>query len=141
MKKLLLLSLLSLTSCDITKQAIKDKGEREITETIETITTRKGDTVTFSVPNVIYRDTTIYTVNRQGTTLRTVYNEQGKVTNIDCFSSAINEITKSQKEIIEQWKSKDKSKEENFDSSFILYIVIAVLVLCVLYLMVLRKRE
>lgn len=126
---LLLAMLLICFSCDVMKQSTKSKGEASASESSETWTKRKGDTVSFVVPKITYRDTTIYTVNRQGTTLRTVYNESGQISNIDCFASAIEEMTKQNRQFYEQWKEKDKTKEEKFDSSFILYIIGAVVIL------------
>lgn len=126
---LLLAMLLICFSCDIMKQSTKSKGEASASENIETITKRKGDTVSYIVPKITYRDTTIYTVNRQGTTLKTVYDERGQISNIDCFASAIEEMNKTNRQFFEQWKEKDKSKTEEFDSSFILYIIFGVVIL------------
>lgn len=140
MKKLIyVLVLLICFSCDIMKQSTKSKGETSATENIETITKRKGDTVSLVVPKITYRDTTIYTVNRQGTTLKTVYDERGKISNIDCFASAIEEMNKTNRQFFEQWKEKDKTKEEKFDSSFILYIVGGVVILGAIALFLMYK--
>jgi hypothetical protein len=131
MKKLIyIIAVLFLTSsCDIQKKAIKNKQDRTISELEERTIKRKGDTVTYTIPNVILKDTTIYTVNRQGTTLRTVYNDSGNISQIECFSSLI-EITERLERMTEEViKSKDSEKTEDFDSSFILYIVIGVVVL------------
>jgi len=116
-------------SCDIMKQSTKSKSESSGSEMSETWTKRKGDTVSYKVPIITYKDTTIYTVNRQGTTLRTVYDKSGKVSQIDCFASAIEEMTKQQKQFFEQYKDKTKEKTEEFDSSFILYIIGGVVIL------------
>ena len=136
---LLLAMLLICFSCDIMKQSTKSKGEASASENIETITKRKGDTVSYIVPKITYRDTTIYTVNRQGTTLKTVYDERGQISNIDCFASAIEEMTKQNRQFFEQWKEKDKTKEEKFDSSFILYIVGGVVILGAIALFLMYK--
>ena len=131
MKKLIyIIAVLFLTSsCDIQKKAIKNKQDRTISELEERTIKRKGDTVTYTIPNVILKDTTIYTVNRQGTTLRTVYNDSGNISQIECFSSLI-EITERLERMTEEViKSKDSEKTEDFDSSFILYIIIGVVVL------------
>lgn len=113
--------LLTLSSCDIQKRNIKNKEDRTVSELSERTIKRKGDTVTYTIPNIKLKDTTIYTVNRQGTTLRTVYNEVGNVEQIDCFSSLIEITERNEKLLQEVLKSKDKDKEENFDSSVILY--------------------
>ena len=118
-----------ISSCDIQKKAIKNKQDRTISELEERTIKRKGDTVIYTIPNVILKDTTIYTVNRQGTTLRTVYNDSGNISKIECFSSLI-EITERLERMTEEViKSKDSEKTEEFDSSFILYIIIGVVVL------------
>jgi len=124
-----LLLLLLLTSCDIQKQATKSKSDTELKENIETITKRIGDTVRYEVPKITYRDTIIYTTNRQGTTLKTVYDNSGSISSIDCFASAIEEIKRENREFKESLKDKEKVKTEDFDSSFILYIVIGIVIL------------
>ena len=131
MKKLIyIIAVLFLTSsCDIQKKAIKNKQDRTISELEERTIKRKGDTVSYTIPKVTYKDTIIYTVNRQGTTLRTVYNDSGNISQIECFSSLI-EITERLERMTEEViKSKDSEKTEEFDSSFILYIIIGVVLL------------
>lgn len=122
MKKLLLIGLiLCLVSCDVYKKSDKTKTDRELTEQIETKTFRKGDTVTYEIPNVVLKDTTIYTYNRQGTTLKTVYNPQGQISSIDCFSSAIEEIKNENRILIESIKDKSSEKKEEVNTTWILY--------------------
>ena len=131
MKKLIyIIAVLFLTSsCDIQKKAIKNKQDRTISELEERTIKRKGDTVSYTIPKVTYKDTIIYTINRQGTTLRTVYNDTGNISQIECFSSLI-EITERLERMTEEViKSKDSEKTEEFDSSFILYIIIGVVLL------------
>ena len=131
MKKLIyIIAVLFLTSsCDIQKKAIKNKQDRTISELEERTIKRKGDTVSYTIPKVTYKDTIIYTINRQGTTLRTVYNDSGNISQIECFSSLI-EITERLERMTEEViKSKDSEKTEEFDSSFILYIIIGVVLL------------
>jgi len=118
-----ILLLLLLCSCDIQKEAIKTKVDTDYKENIETKTFRKGDTVRYEIPNVIYKDTTIYRTNRQGTTIKTVYASNGAIASIDCFASAIEEIKKENREFKQSIKDKESTKTENFDSSFILYIM------------------
>ena len=113
--------LFTLFSCDIQKKAIKNKQNRTVSELTERTIKRKGDTVTYTVPKITYKDTTIYTVNRQGTTLRTVYNNSGQIDQIDCFSSLIEITERNEKLLQEVLKSKDSEKKEEFDSSIILY--------------------
>jgi hypothetical protein len=114
-------TLLSLTSCDIYKKSSKTKTETDLTEHIETKTFRKGDTVRYEIPNIVLKDTTIYTYNRQGTTLKTVYNSQGNVASIDCFSSAIEEFKNENRKLIQDIKEKDSEKKEEVNTTWILY--------------------
>jgi flagellar basal body-associated protein FliL len=126
----LLLSLIWLfNSCDIQKEASKTKTDTAFKENIETKTFRKGDTVHYEIPNFILKDTTIYRTNKQGTTIRTVYDQGGNISNIDCFASAIEEIKKENREFQQAIKAKESKKTEDFDSSFIIYIMIGVVVL------------
>ena len=118
--------LFTLFSCDIQKKAIKNKQDRTVSELSERTIKRKGDTVSYTVPKIIYKDTTIYTVNRQGTTLRTVYDNSGQINQIDCFSSLIEITERNEKLLQEVLKSKDREKTEEFDSSIILYGFIGV---------------
>lgn len=132
------LILLIVFSCDIQKRAIKDKQDRTVSELQERSFTRKGDTLTYTIPNIKYKDTTIYTVNRQGTTLRTVYDNRGELSQIDCISSLIQVTERLEKTLEEQIKQKDKEKEENFDSSVVLYVVIgfAIILLGAFYILI-----
>lgn len=136
---LILISAILLIGCDIQKQASKTKSDTEFKEEIETKTFRKGDTVTYIVPVVKHKDTTIYTVNRQGTTLRTVYDNTGNIASIDCFASVIEEIRKENREFQQSIKDKDKEKTEEFDSSFILYIVGGVVILGMFFIFLLFR--
>lgn len=127
---LLILSLvLLLNSCDIQKEAVKSKSDTGFTENIESQTFRKGDTVHYEIPNVIYKDTTIYRTNRQGTTIKTVYDQSGNMASIDCFASAIAEFRKENREFQQSLKDKEINKTENFDSSFFIYIGVAIVIL------------
>jgi hypothetical protein len=126
---ILLLLLFICCSCDIQKEAAKYKSDTGFKEDIETKTFRKGDTVHFEIPKITYKDTTIYRTNRQGTTIRTVYDQSGNISNIDCFASAIEEIKKENREFQQSLKDKESKKTEDFDSSFIIYIMIGVVVL------------
>lgn len=151
MKKIffLLLVLLALafamlfTSCDIQKEAAKSKSDTGFKEMIESQTFRKGDTVHYEIPNIIYKDTTIYRTNRQGTTIKTVYDQGGNIASIDCFASAIAEFRKENREFQQSLKDKESKKTENFDSTFILYIIGGVVVLGIfaLFLMFLYVKK
>jgi hypothetical protein len=118
-------------SCDIHKKSAKTKTDTTLTEDVETKTFRQGDTVHYSVPNVTLRDTVIYTYNRQGTTLKTVYDSNGQVKDIDCIASAIELYEKRRTELEQTTKEKEKEKTEDFDSTFVLYIVIGLVVVVI----------
>jgi len=115
-----------LTSCDITKEAFKEKDNSSGKESSEVITKRKGDTVSYVVPVIRYKDTTIYTTNRQGTVLRTVYDQNGQISNIDCFASAIEEIKRENREFQNALKSKQKEKTESANFDWVIYIVVGI---------------
>lgn len=117
------------TSCDILKESTKNKRNTDFEQYTESSRKRKGDTVAFvPIVNFKYKDTTIYTVNREGTTLRTVYKD-GVLSSSECMASAIEENTKALLKLQESEKDKTQKKEENFDSSFVLYIVIGLIVI------------
>lgn len=126
---IIVLNILLLCSCDIQKQSSKSKVDTELKEQYENKVYRKGDTVTYRIPNIIYKDTVIYTVNRQGTTLRTVYDDQGRVSQVDCFASAIEEMTKINRDLLQTIKEKDKEKTEEFSDRWIMYIVIGLVII------------
>jgi hypothetical protein len=114
-----ILILLLVTSCASTK----NKKQTE-TSTIErTLTTRKGDTLVYVVPNIKYKDTTIYHKNFENpssNTLKIVYDKQGNQTEIKCISDEINEL----KEYINTFKEDSKVKETNFNNVIIIYVFI-----------------
>jgi len=131
------LGALLFVSCDIHKVSQKSKTDTQLTEETETKTFRKGDTVHYEVPNVTLKDTVIYTYSRQGTTLKTVYDSQGKVSDIDCISSAIELYEKRRTELEQTEKDKAKEKTEKFDGTFLIYIIggLTILGALALYLM------
>lgn len=121
----LLIGLMILNSCDIQKQATKNKTDRQLTESTETKVFRKGDTVRYIVPKITYKDTTIVKKNYvTGTTQIVRYNDEGQVSDVECISGAIEEFTKSNRLLIEAIKEKDKTTDHNFDSKVILYVMI-----------------
>lgn len=126
---LIIISILFLSSCDIVKKSAKTKSDTNFNEQIETKTFRKGDTVTYEVPNVIFKDTTIYRKNVQGTVLKTVYDNTGRISSVDCFSSFIEEIKKENREFQQSIKDKESEKEEKANFDWLIYIVLGVVVL------------
>lgn len=124
MKKLILLIFLMLFSFNC--KSLKNKAEKK-TNVVERVETKRaGDTLTYEIPNVVYRDTTIYVRNfeKQGSnTLRIAYDQQGNQTAIDCISDEINEL----KEIITNTEEKTKVKETDFKTSTILYVFLGLI--------------
>ena len=122
-----LLILLLLTSCATTK----NKKQTE-TSTIErTLTTRAGDTLTYVVPNIKYKDTTIYHKNFENpssNTLKIVYDREGNQTEIKCISDEINEL----KEYINTVKEDSKVKKTNFNNVIIIYVFIGLAFLIII---------
>jgi hypothetical protein len=129
-----ILLLLSLTSCDIMKKSTKTKTDIVATEEIQTKTTRKGDTVTFIIPKITYKDTVITTVSTQGTILKTYFDKSGQVVKSDCISSEIELLRLEMRTIVDQSKTKDKQKTEQYGVGLIpwLFGVIAFLGLSVI---------
>jgi hypothetical protein len=123
MRNLVLILILLFVSCDTLKNKTSNLDRSNGEENIETKLKRVGDTVSYKIPRIKYVDTTVYTTNRQGTTIKTVYDERGQISNIDCFASVIEEIRKENRRFqndIEE-STKDKKVEQNFD--WIIYIV------------------
>ena len=118
--------LLCCFSCDIMKKSTKSKEEIAGEESIVVETTRIGDTVHYELPNVIYKDTTIYHTNRQGTTIKTVYDQSGNLASIDCFASVIAEIRKENRVFQASFKDKAKEKEEKINTTFFLYMIVGI---------------
>ena len=102
-------------------KTLKDKKDIESTKTTRIELYKKADTLQYSVPNVKYKDTTIYVRNFEksgSNTLKIVYDKQGNQTQIDCISDAVRELN----ETIESLKDNSKTKETEFKSSNFLYI-------------------
>jgi len=116
-----------LYSCDVQREVSKTKDSTDLKEALERTTTRKGDTVSYKTVLHV-KDTTIYTVNRQGTTLKTVYDSNGNVSQVDCFSSAISEILKYNKDLQQESSTKDKEERARVDPN-IVYAIAGVLLL------------
>jgi len=114
------MAVLLFSSCDIYKKSSKEKKDVDFTEQISTKTTRIGDTVRYEVPNVTMKDTTIYTYNKQGTTLKTVY-LNGQVNQVECQTSAIELLINENRRLQDNSKEKDSEKKEEVNTTWILY--------------------
>ena len=123
MKKLIFLAFF-LFGC----KTIKDKKNIERFKITKSEVYRKADTLEYSVPKAVFKDTTIYVRNfeKQGSnTLKIVYDKQGNQTDILCISEAIKQIN----ETVESLKDKTKIKETEFNSFNIIYIFIGFFIL------------
>ena len=132
--KILLISIV-LQSCDIKKEASKTKNDIDFSEWVKTETFRKGDKVTFVVPNVIYKDTVITTISTQGTILKTYYDTNGNISKSDCISSEIALIQERLTKLTDQSKTKESSKKESINNTFI-YVIAGVIVLMFLIVII-----
>lgn len=135
MKKAWIVLIFLFCSCGILKSVNKKKVDTAEKEEIVQKTKREGDTVTFYVPKLVLKDTTIYTVNRIGTRIETRYNNDGQIDRIDCMSSAIEELTKIIREKETNVSEKEKDEEFKMDQTFIIGILIifALLVVYVVF--------
>lgn len=111
-----------LTSVIWSCSVLKDKKDIETIEQIETKEIRKGDTVTYIVPNIKYKDTVIRTESRQGTILKTYYDKSGQISNIDCISSEI-ELLRSE---LRTMTDNSKEKKESYFQNPLLWLIIAI---------------
>lgn len=127
-------------SCDITKSSVKSKSDTTIKDELETKTYRKGDSVSFRPGVIKYKDTTIYRVSKENTTLRTVYDSNGNIRDIDCYASQIEELTRRNLVLEQSQKNKASEKTEKFDSSFILYLVIGIVVIVIAGIIIIIKK-
>tara|TARA_R110000796_G_scaffold58965_7_gene135869 strand:+ start:1076 stop:1576 length:501 start_codon:yes stop_codon:yes gene_type:complete len=132
-KALLITSLIIVSfSCSTLKTKTKKTTDtntlRDIKETETVKSTRKGDTLSYTVLNPILKDTIIYVRNEKkigSNTLRIRYDQSGKQT-IDCISDEINELKETIRSISENENKKEelrsKVKESFFKPIFFLYL-------------------
>ena len=132
-KTLIILTSLLFFSCGITKTRDKVKEDRTLNESTEIITKRIGDTVTYEVPIVRFKDTTIIKRNYvTGTTQTLRYNANGQVDLAQCISGSIERIERSNKELIEAILTKDKETKHELSPTIILYGFIGLALLIVI---------
>lgn len=131
MRKIITILLLTtaISSCNILKEKSKEKKDIKLDERIETKEKRKGDTVSYIIPRIKYKDTTIVTTSTQGTILKTYYNDKGEIYKSDCISSEIELMRLEMRSLMDQSKSKESSKEEKIDNTWI-YIIAGLVFLC-----------
>jgi len=130
-----ILLVLTIASCDVQKISDKTKDNSNYKENIEVKTFRQGDTVRFEIPKIQFKDTIIYRTNKQGTTIKTVYNEQGTVKSIDCYASRIEELTRQNIEYQKSIKQKQSVKTEKFNTIWVLYFIIGFVIVFIVALL------
>ena len=127
-------------SCDTSKRLFKDRSAKQQTEITEQIISRKGETITYYVPKVKFKDTTIVNTNRvTGTTQVLRYNSDGQVDLAQCISGAIEEINRSNKELIEMLDKKEKTKDVEFQTETILYIMFGLI--CIVFIVIIALYQ
>lgn len=126
-------------ACKVGKDIRKRQDQKIIKEQIITKTIKKGDTVTFLVPRVKYKDTTITTINKVGTILRTKFDRSGNVSDIKCIEQSMNEFRIEFREAMQKTKEKDKKEEAKTSVTFELIAVLALALLFIVNTYGLRK--
>jgi hypothetical protein len=124
--KVILLMLGFLFSCSV----LKDKKDIESTKTTRTETFKMADTLRYTVPVAVFKDTTVYVHNfeKEGSnTLKIVYDKNGNQTQIECISDAVRELN----ETIETLKDNSKTKETQFKSVNFVYIFLGLALLVI----------
>lgn len=126
-------------SCDITKQAAKNKTDTDYSQDYEKVEKRDGGNAIF-IPqtNTVYKDTIIYVQGTNGTDLKIIYDKQGNLQAADCNGALIDVITKISTNLSEQTKEKESIKTESFDPTpliwamavlgFVVLLVLGVLI-------------
>jgi len=128
-------------SCSASKTKTRKQTDtntiRDISETETIKSTRKGDTLTYTVLNPVLKDTVIYFKDTQkvgSNTLRISYDTSGKQT-IDCISDEINELKETIRSISEQEAKKEttqtKEKESIINGRVIVYVFLGLAFLMV----------
>jgi len=109
-------------------QSKKTKTNRTINEKEIINSTRKGDTLKYTILNPIFKDTTLYVKNKEkigSNSLIIDYNRKGEQT-IQCISDEINELRQTIRSINElqneRFESKSKEVESFLKPSLIFYI-------------------
>jgi hypothetical protein len=125
MRKLILIFIVVFSSCKVTKDVDRKKEDRQLTETTTLTTKRLGDTVRYEIPKIVMKDTIIYKKNYvTGTTQVVRYNEDGKITWVECQSGFIEVIQENNRILIENINSMNKQKDVEIPSSIFIYFFI-----------------
>lgn len=143
MKRIITLTILltlTICSCDITKQASKNKTDTELAQNYEKIEKRDGGNAIF-IPqtNTIYKDTIIYVQGTKGTDLKIIYDKQGNLQSADCNGALIDVITKISTDLNQQTKEKQSEKTEKFNTTWFLYLIIGIVVLGIVAMIIIMR--
>lgn len=134
-KKWVLIGLVLLfTSCKVLKKTNNKQDDSIATEQIIKKTSRKGDTVTYKIPNITFKDTTIYTYNRVGSTIVTRFDKKGAVDSVACIASALEEFSKTNRELVRAISEKERHVEKDSTGWIWLAFGVVVFAFLVLYL-------
>ena len=134
-KYILIFILIAFTGCKSTKDVQRQDEDRTLTETSKTITTRIGDTVRYEIPKVVLRDTTIFKKNYvTGTTQVVRYNNDGKITWVECQSGMIEIMQENNRILIENINNMQKHKETEIPASTFIYFFIGLALFLVIVL-------
>ena len=132
---ILIIILIAFAGCKSTKDVSRQDEDRTVTETSKTITTRIGDTVRYEIPKVILRDTTIYKKNYvTGTTQVVRYNNDGKITWVECQSGMIEIMQENNRILIENINNMQKHKETEIPASTLIYFFVGLALFLVIVL-------
>lgn len=116
-----------LFSCDVSRDVHKEKSSLNLDENIERQLKRRGDTVVYRT-QLHLKDTTVYTVNKYGTTLKTVYDKTGQVAQTDCYASAMDVLEKITRNLQQRDSIKDKTETAGLSDTLILGLIGGVVV-------------
>lgn len=134
-KIIILLIGLLFFNCESTKKILRSKDKtqilKDVKETGLITSKRNGDTLKYVIPNIKYKDTTIYVKdykNPNSNTLRIKYDNAGNQKAIDCISDEINElksyIIETKENEKRNVKTSDKDKKTTVSPLNIFYIFI-----------------
>jgi len=144
---LFVLLLIAFSSCETMKDyALSDKTKKEsVTEVVET--TKKGGKTVLKIPNIRYRDTTIYNVNRETKTiLSTIYDKKGNQ-RIECLEAEVNEKFTRIEEMLQNDVETKDTRKSSFNPQFLIYaigglgIVIILIMVVLSYLMIRIQKQ
>lgn len=146
MKKFILIVLLPLLSgCDIQKQATKAKTETDINQDYEKREYRPSEPVIFDTSMFKgARDTTIVVVNSEGSKIRVQLDDKGNVSNAECLPYLMEIITKMSTQFQQSEKIKEKEKTEEFNTTWVLYIagaIVLIFFVAIVYLFITMSRN